>query len=52
MGLPRIPKFLVGIAHLFTVLLTWCRPFDRSHSLQRMVPYTPYTFLTFEQNLS
>jgi hypothetical protein len=44
-------EFLVGIAHLFPVLLTWFRPFDCSHSLQRMVPYTPYTFLTSEQNL-
>jgi hypothetical protein len=41
-----------GWPTLLTVLLTWFRPFDRSHSLQRMVQYTPCTFLTIEQNLS
>jgi len=41
-----------GWPTFFTVLLTWFCPFDPSHSLQQMVPYTPYTFLSIEQNLS
>jgi hypothetical protein len=52
MSLPTLHKFLIGIAYLFPALLTWCRRFDRSQSLQRMVQYTPYTFLAIEQNLS
>ena len=52
MSLPSLPKFLIEFAHLFPVLLIWCRRFYRSQSLRGMVQYTPYTFLAIEQKLS